>query len=103
MAEIVNLETNKVVFESDDPETIKNEADSIASDWRKHNKNKLIPYAIRGLDSVELETGEVREYTPPEPPPDDTDRLVIDEQKNTVTVYGNAEAPLDHDGEIINV
>lgn len=102
MAEIVNLKTDEIVFESDDPKAVKAESDRLGEEWHKHHKGEGIPYAVRGFDSVELETGKVREYSPDEPPSIDEDRLVINEEKNTVTVYGNADAPEDFDGTIIN-
>jgi hypothetical protein len=100
MAQIVNLETNEVVFEADDPGTIRKEADRLGKAWHDKHKGPL-PYAVHGFDSTELETGEARTYEPPEPPPDDDDRIVVDEGADTLTVYGDGPPPvLPEDSEL---
>jgi hypothetical protein len=100
MAEIINIDTDEVLFESDDPATIVKEANRISEEWHEKNDGGEFPIVIRGFDSQELESGEARPYEPPTPPPPDKDRIVINEEENTVTLHGDVSAP-DGDYRVI--
>lgn len=99
MGLIRNIETNEVVFEDDDPTTVKEEGSRLAAD---RTEDAPLIYAVEGFDSTELESGEARPYEQPTPPPPDKDRIVINEEENTVTLHGDASAPeLDGDYRVI--